>query len=430
MRTATFTLPGLSLTDVTLAVPLDHDRPEAGRLEVFARVVTGEGGQQRPHLLFLQGGPGSESPRPTLSPANPSWLPRALQDYRVVLLDQRGTGRSTPVSTVVRTTDGTTTAQVGGALAGLDPARQAEYLTHLRADAIVRDAELLRQALGIERWTLLGQSFGGFTALHYLSTRPESLSGAIITGGLSAVGRPIEDVYTATWQTMVEKSELHYRRFPGDRDRVRQLSGLCAQGRITLPNGDRVSAERFRTVGQRLGMQGGCEQLHYLLELDPASAVFAHDLAAALPFGGRNPIYSVLHESCYADGVTTRWAAERTMPDRVREDVTLLGGEHLHRSLFAEDTELAPFAPAADLLAEHAWGRLYSAERLAEADVPVAAAVYHADAYVPRDYSLETAALLPDCRTWVTSAHEHNGLRSDSAVLDHLIGLLTGQRWL
>ena len=97
---------------------------------------------------------------------------------------------------------------------------------------------------------------------------------------------------------------------------------------------------------------------------------------------------------------------------------------------FAEDTELKPLAGAADLLAEHSWNQLYFPERLAEADLPVAAAVYHADAYVPLEFSLETAALLPDCRTWVTSEYEHNGLRMGSGVLDHLIGLLRGRRWL
>ncbi len=366
--------------------------------------------------MFLQGGPGSEAPRPTLVPATPPWLPRALQDYRVVMLDQRGTGRSTPVS--------------AARLAGLDPIGQASYLSHFRADEIVNDCELVREALGVRTWTLLGQSFGGFTALHYLSTRPGSLAGAIITGGLSAVRRPIDDVYAATWRIMIDKSEGYYRRFPEDRERVRALSRLCAQGAITLPNGDAVSRERFRTIGHRLGMQGGIEQLHYLLELDHTSPAFAHDLEAALPFGGRNPIYSVLHESSYADGVATRWSAERTMPDRVRDDVTLLAGEHLHRSLFDEDRELRPFAVAADLLAEHEWNQLYFPERLAEAEVPVAAAVYQADAYVPLEFSLETAGLLPDCRTWVTSEYEHNGLRMGAGVLDHLIGLLTGRRWL
>lgn len=430
MRTTTEVLPGLTLTSLTLDLPLDHAGPAAGTIEVFARVVTGEGGQDKPYLLFLQGGPGNEAPRPTLVPAGPSWLPRALEDYRVVLLDQRGTGRSTPISSAVVRQEGRVEARPAAPLAGLGVAEQARYLTHLRADGIVRDAEAVRQALGAARWTVLGQSFGGFAALHYLSAFPGSLDGVILTGGLSAVGHPIEDIYATTWQIMIRKSEEHYRRFPGDRDRVRRLSALCARGAISLPNGDRVSPGRFRTIGIRLGMQGGAEQLHYLLGLDPGSAAFAHDLAATLPFAGRNPLYAVLHESCYADGVATHWAADRTMPDRVREDVTLLGGEHLHRSLFAEDTELAAFAGVADRLAEHPWDRLYVPEQLARADVPVAAAVYQHDAYVPLEYSLETAGLLPDCRTWVTSEYEHNGLRMDPAVLDHLIGLLRGRRWL
>ena len=88
------------------------------------------------------------------------------------------------------------------------------------------------------------------------------------------------------------------------------------------------------------------------------------------------------------------------------------------------------WAEAADLLAEHPWPQLYFPEKLAEADVPVAAAVYARDAYVPLEYSLETAAMLPDCHTWVTSEYEHNGLRMGSDVLDHLLGLLSGRRWL
>jgi pimeloyl-ACP methyl ester carboxylesterase len=427
---ARFTLPGLTLTDITLDAPLDHARPEAGSIEIFARVVTGEGGSEKPYVVFLQGGPGSEAPRPTLVPVNPPWLPRLLQDYQVVMLDQRGTGRSTPVSSSVVVRDGRVAAAVGGALAGKGAVEQAEYLSHLRADEIVNDCELVREALGAQTWTVMGQSFGGFTTLHYLSVHPESLAGALVTGGLSAVRHSADDVYAETWRIMIEKSEEYYRRFPGDRDRVRALTDLCAQGRITLPNGDAVSADRFRTIGHRLGMQSGAEQIHYLLELDEGSSAFAHDLAASLPFAGRNPIYAVLHESSYADGVATRWSADRTMPDRVREDASLLGGEHIHRTLFAEDSELRPFAEAADLLAEHTWNQLYFPDKLAQADVPVAAAVYHGDAYVPLGFSLETAALLPDCRTWVTSEYEHNGLRMSTDVIDHLIGLLKGRRWL
>lgn len=416
VRTSVDRVPGLTLTNLTLTVPLDHAKPAGETIDVFARVVTREGGETLPFLVFLQGGPGFEAPRPTLAPANPPWLARALDEYRVVMLDQRGTGRSTPFGPA--------------SLDPADPVRTADHVTHLRADEIVRDCEAVREALGAPTWTVLGQSFGGFTALHYLSTHPESLAGVLITGGLSAVQHPVDDIYAATWQVMIERSEEHYRRFPADRDRMHALSRRAAEGRLTLPHGDAVTPDRLRTVGHRLGMHGGHEQLHYLLELDPDSPAFAHDLAATLPFDGRNPLYAVFHESSYADGVRTRWSADRTMPDRVREDATLLGGEHLHRGLFAEASDLAPYAEVADLLAEHDWPQLYFPDRLAAADVPVAASVYARDPYVPLEFSLETASLLPDCRTWVTSEYEHNGLRMGTDVLDHLLGLLHGRRWL
>jgi pimeloyl-ACP methyl ester carboxylesterase len=128
VRLATHRPPGLVLTDHEFAVPLDHERPDGARITVYARevVATARERDELPWLVFFQGGPGGEASRPTS--ARDFWLPRALKEYRVLLLDQRGTGRSTPLS---RQTLGT----VGDARA------QADHLTRFRADAIVRDAE-------------------------------------------------------------------------------------------------------------------------------------------------------------------------------------------------------------------------------------------------------------------------------------------------
>ena len=147
--TVTHEIHGLVLTDHEFSVPLDHERPDGERIDVFAREVAAEDAGDRPLLVFFQGGPGGESPRPT-DPKTPRWLPRALEDYRVLLLDQRGTGRSTPV----------------GSLPGLGPEQQAAYLRLHRADSIVRDAELIRRELGIERWSVLGQELRRLLRLH------------------------------------------------------------------------------------------------------------------------------------------------------------------------------------------------------------------------------------------------------------------------
>src|SRR5690606_21218057 len=174
-------MQGLTVEEHTLTVPLVWDDPADTRtIDVFAAVVSREGGEDLPYLLFLQGGPGHEAPRVFQSSASPSWLEAALAEHRLVLLDQRGTGRSTPVGD-------------GDLERGSDAV--AEHLTHLRADSIVRDAEALRQHLGAETWSVLGQSFGGFTTLAYLSTDAASLDRVYITGGLSTLDRSPDEVY-------------------------------------------------------------------------------------------------------------------------------------------------------------------------------------------------------------------------------------------
>ena len=394
-------------TDHELEVPLDHDRPGGPAITVYAREVTAHGGDDRPYLVFLQGGPGSESPRPNPVDA-PGWMRRALRDHRLLLVDQRGTGRSSPIGHPDR-------------IPGATDEEKAHHLTHFRADAIVRDCELLREHLGVERWSLLGQSFGGFTAFTYLSTAARSLATVHVTGGIPPVAVPLEEVYAATYATMADKCERFYRRFPGDRDRMRAALDRAAAGELRLPSGAPLTPGLLRSVGSVLGGDGGTLRLHHLLELDPTSPAFAHDVAAMMPFKGRNPIYSLLQEACYADGFATRWAAHRTRP-AAYDDETLLTGEHIAPWHFEQTPELAPYAGIASALAEHEWPRLYDEAALRQADVPVAAAVYYDDAFVDRELSLRTAAMLPRCHTWITNEYEHSGLRtSNERVLDRLI---------
>jgi pimeloyl-ACP methyl ester carboxylesterase len=396
------------VVDHSLTLPLDHEHPGGATVEVFARVIAAPDGGDRPYLLFLQGGPGQEAPRPTRFPPSPAWLDRALRDYRVVMLDQRGTGRSTPY----------------GAPGADLTAAAAERLRHFRADSIVRDAERLREHLGAERWSLLGQSFGGFCALHYLCAAPASLSEVYFTGGLPPVGRPVDEVYTATFESMRRLNHRYLRRFPEDRDRLARLLDRCDAGEVRLPDGAPVSRRLLRTVGNHLGMDGGAEAVHYLLERDPASPAFRHDLATMLPFGARNPLYAVLHESSYADGGPTRWSAERVRPDDFGGDSLLLTGEHLFPWHFEDTPDLRAHRDVAEVLATHDWPQLYDASRLAEVDVACAAVIYADDPYVPRAFSEQTADLPPRMGRWLTDEYLHNGLRTaGDRILDRLIDL-------
>src|SRR5262245_18389472 len=150
----------------------------------------------------------------------------------------------------------------------------------------------------------------------YLSFAPAGLREAFITGGLSPIGRPVDDVYAATWRRAIEKNRAEYQRYPGDRERVRDILRRLDDEDVRLPSGDRLTSRPFLQLGVKLGDSAGFQQIHHIVELPLGSRAFQHDVEEAVRFG-RNPIYATLHVSSYADGVPTRWSGERTIPDEV-----------------------------------------------------------------------------------------------------------------
>jgi len=426
--TAAFpSVPGLVMRDHTVDVPLDHARPDGETISLYAREVRAaeRAGDDLPWLLFLQGGPGGASPRPT---ARTGWLAEAVQHHRVLLMDQRGTGRSTPVTD--RTPAGFTDA------AGL-----ADYLALFRADAIVRDAEVLRASVaGGARWTTLGQSYGGFVTFTYLSLAPAGLDRCLVTGGIPGLTATAEDVYRRTWPRVIAANAEHHRRFPGDRAVLNRLRDslrvqVAAGDPVRLPGGDRLTVARLQAIGIVLGMGDGSAQLHYLLE----TAFDGPDVATAFRVEVERrtrhvaePLYAVLQELVYCSGTASRWAAERVAAEfgEVSPDAPdlLLTGEIMPSSVFADEAAMAPFAAATGLLAQRSdWPALYDLGVLAGNEVPVAAAVYLDDPYVEAGLSLQTAAAVPNVRTWVTNEYLHDGIRADDRVFGRLYDMATGR---
>ena len=105
------------------------------------------GNPQGKPVVLLHGGPGagcSPKMRRFHDPAK----------YRIVLFDQRGSGRSTPHADLV---DNTTWDLVG-------------------------DIEKLRETLGIERWQVFGGSWGSTLALAYAETHPQRVTELVLRG--------------------------------------------------------------------------------------------------------------------------------------------------------------------------------------------------------------------------------------------------------
>ncbi|WP_307806893.1 prolyl aminopeptidase [Naasia sp. SYSU D00057] len=130
--------------------------------------------------LVVHGGPGSGAAAGWRRFFDPS-------RYRVVLVDQRGCGRSTP--------------------SARDPGTDLSVNT---TDALIRDFELLREALGIDRWLLLGASWGTTLALAYAQAHPDRVTRLVLFSVTTTTPREVEwitrdlgRVFPAEWDAFV-----------------------------------------------------------------------------------------------------------------------------------------------------------------------------------------------------------------------------------
>ncbi|XP_010559101.1 PREDICTED: uncharacterized protein LOC104827604 [Tarenaya hassleriana] len=441
-----FSVPELRLRDHRFAVPLDYslDPTTSPKITIFAREVVSVGKEEQamPYLLYLQGGPGFESPRPSEASG---WIQRACEEFRVILMDQRGTGLSSPLTT-------------SSMLQFKSPKELADYLVHFRADNIVKDAEFIRVRLvpNAEPWTILGQSFGGFCAVTYLGFAPKGLQRVLITGGIPPIGKgcTADDVYEACFEQVIRQNEKYYNRFPEDIEIVREVINYLAEsegGAVPLPSGGILTPKGLQTLGlSGLGSSTGFERLHYMFERvwDPVlvpeapkciSQFFLNAFESWQSFH-TNPLYALLHETIYCEGASSRWSAHRIRAkfeskfDAINAarggQPVLFTGEMIFPWMFDEIHALKPFKETAHLLAEKEdWPPLYDITALKSNKVPAAAAVYYDDMYVNLKLVKETASQIASIRLWITNEYMHSGLRdAGRQVLDHLFGMINGKK--
>ena len=166
-----------------LTVALDQGQPGGPQLELFvARIASLSGNAANDPLVLINGGPGGSSVDLYLQLA-PAFA-GVLEHRDVLLLDQRGTGRSQALQCAVDMTSMEAEQSVA------DIRAQAEAcLNALTTDprffttsVAVRDLELLRTSAGYDALNLYGVSYGTRVALHYLRRYPEQVRSLTLDG--------------------------------------------------------------------------------------------------------------------------------------------------------------------------------------------------------------------------------------------------------
>lgn len=452
-------------------VPLKHDPKDAETITVTARVVLKQKGERRPDwknqptkvtevkddgntfrveadkpiAVYLVGGPGSDNPPLVNSEVTDHYLALGFQ---VLFMDYRGTGSSTlqraddldPVAfknNAMAYKNGVTPT-----LAGLDAETQAERLTWFRQDNIVRDLEAIRKSLvdhGIttaKKWTLVGQSYGGWVSFTYLSFYPEALHMAIVTGGIPPVGQEADDVYTNTYNTVIKACDNFYAEFPEHEEHVRRIIKHIHDRNTPyqMPGGGILTPERFLCVGRTLGTTNGNGKVDSAItscttDLKDANENYTGQLSfktlekieSWLRFEER-PLYAILQEPIYTERPlrASNWSAEkignsldkywwlksgaldRALSPKTAEDKAFaeehfdnkriyLSAEHVYHFHYDQFHALQPLKQAAEILAsKDDWPPIFDINQLRQNKVPISSLSYDKDMFIDGQMSHKT----------------------------------------
>jgi len=153
-------------------------------------------------LVMLAGGPGQSATRDFVALA--AVIDRLRQDRDVVLVDVRGTGRSAPMSCVDNRSIADKMAGVGDeALLAACLAAQTLSLQHITTDDAVADLDVVRAALGAERWHVLGVSYGTRLAVAY-DVAHHGHTASLVLDGVAPLDRPLGDDVAADMTASME----------------------------------------------------------------------------------------------------------------------------------------------------------------------------------------------------------------------------------
>lgn len=235
----------------TVDVPEDRSKADGRRIALFVAVLPANTLSPKPDpVLILAGGPGQSA---TSLASFASRLVEVRRTRDVVLVDQRGTGRSAPLACAAFVLD----EDAADAL-DTDPIPRATHcarelaakgidVTQYTTEAFIADLEAVRTALGYPRWNLWGGSYGTRAALEYLRRHGDRVRSMVLDG----VAPPTLKISLGVWPTREQALDALFASCdatPSCRNAHPDLKGTLERIRAQLvPDGQDVRIVDPRT---------------------------------------------------------------------------------------------------------------------------------------------------------------------------------------
>ena len=285
--------------------PLDHEKPSGRTIELFVTKISSTAVAPPKHALTLiNGGPGGSSIDLLVSFA--PILQQVSQHVDIIVLDQRGTGRSTALDCENMSTD-------------IDPdtidlARETKKCldslafspVNFTTSVAVRDLENLRIAMGYEKWNIYGTSYGTRVALHYLKRYETSVRSLTLDGVLPpsiSMGSNIAVKSDSALRTLFQNCSLDAdckNAFPNLSDDFGALSVYLKENNIEL-------RLRHPITNESTTKSVSYSDLALIIRL----SLYSPEMSALLPL----TIHSAFNENDYTSIAVSALAFEEALLD-------------------------------------------------------------------------------------------------------------------
>lgn len=267
--------------------------------------------------VFLHGGPGGG----TNSRQRRFWDP---ERYRIVLFDQRGCGRSTPHASLENNTTWD----------------------------LVRDIEVLRKHLGIQRWQVFGGSWGSTLALAYAQTHPEAITELVLRGIFLLRKREIDwfyqegcsRIFPDAWEgflapiPLAERDDLlhaYHRRLTSSDPQIRLRAARAWSVWEGATSNLQQSAMAMATMGQEdFAIAFARIECHYFVN----RGFFEHDDQLLRNIGVMRHIPGVIVQGRYdiVCPLESAWELHRAWPESTLRIAKLSGHSAFEREIVHE----------------------------------------------------------------------------------------------